>query len=60
LCAHTLKGSARGIGAWRLARAAERAELAAEASEPDLTPAITQLLKALEEARSAVSRRLHE
>ena len=27
--AHTLKGSARGIGAWRVARAAERLELAA-------------------------------
>ena len=27
--AHTLKGSARGIGAWRVARAAERLEEAA-------------------------------
>ena len=28
--AHKLKGAARGIGAWNLARAAERAELMAE------------------------------
>ena len=27
--AHTLKGSARGIGAWRVAQAAERVERAA-------------------------------
>src|ERR1700676_4404900 len=30
--AHTLKGSARGIGAWRVARAAEAVEAAAGAS----------------------------
>lgn len=33
--AHTLKGSARGIGAWRVARAAEALELAAGASDAD-------------------------
>ena len=35
LCAavHTFKGSARGVGAWRLARAAEAVELAAQAEE---------------------------
>ena len=36
--AHTLKGSARGIGAWRVARAAELLEQAAEedgGEEPD-------------------------
>lgn len=31
--AHTLKGSARGIGAWRVARAAETLELAGNAGE---------------------------
>ena len=29
MLAHTMKGSARGIGAWRVARAAEALELAA-------------------------------
>jgi hypothetical protein len=28
MIAHTMKGSARGIGAWRVARAAEAVELA--------------------------------
>src|SRR5690349_8857859 len=32
--AHTLKGSARGIGAWRVAHAAETLELAGNAGEP--------------------------
>ena len=31
MLAHTLKGSARGIGAWRVARAAEALELAGDA-----------------------------
>src|SRR3954462_4499615 len=42
--AHTLKGSARGIGAWRVARAAEALELA---GSPD---ALEQLTVATEEA----------
>lgn len=33
--AHKLKGAARGIGAWRLARAAERAELMGVAGQSD-------------------------
>src|SRR5436305_13455602 len=32
--AHTLKGSARGIGAWRVAHAAELLELAAASGNP--------------------------
>lgn len=32
--AHTLKGSARGIGAWRVAQAAETLELAGNSGEP--------------------------
>jgi HPt (histidine-containing phosphotransfer) domain-containing protein len=57
-CAHTLKGSARGIGAWRLARAAEQVERAAAAGVPDVAPAMAQLLSAVDEARSAIARRL--
>jgi HPt (histidine-containing phosphotransfer) domain-containing protein len=57
-CAHTLKGSARGIGAWRLARAAEQVERVAAASAPDVAAAVAQLLGAVDEARSAIARRL--
>src|ERR1043166_7417627 len=38
--AHTLKGSARGVGAWRVAAAAEAVELAAS-GDGDLAAAIT-------------------
>src|SRR5262249_56378628 len=42
--AHTLKGSARGIGAWRVARAAEAVEIAAgSAAERELEAAIARL-----------------
>src|ERR1700719_2584527 len=40
--AHTLKGSARGVGAWRVAAAAEAVEVAA-AGDGDLSAAITRL-----------------
>ncbi|MFC4349649.1 Hpt domain-containing protein [Kordiimonas lipolytica] len=33
--AHKLKGAARGIGAWRMARAAERAEMMGEPAADD-------------------------
>ena len=33
MLAHTMKGSARGIGAWRVARAAEALELAGGTDE---------------------------
>jgi HPt (histidine-containing phosphotransfer) domain-containing protein len=56
-CAHTLKGSARGIGAWRLALAAERVERAA-ADGGDLGAALAQMHAALEAARVAVNERL--
>ena len=53
--AHTLKGSARGIGAWRVARAAEMLELAA-ASEPDrAAEALDQLAAAADEARTVIA-----
>ncbi len=65
--AHTLKGSARGIGAWRVARAAELLEDAAGAGgaeqagcdEPhDLADAIEELKAASLEASAAIGGRL--
>ena len=65
--AHTLKGSARGIGAWRVARAAELLEHAAAAGggeeancdEPhDLADAIDELKAASLEASAAIGGRL--
>lgn len=58
--AHTLKGSARGIGAWRVARAADRLEQAAagEGSEEALSAAIAELESASLEARAAIVARL--
>jgi HPt (histidine-containing phosphotransfer) domain-containing protein len=58
--AHTLSGSARGVGAWRVAAAAESLERAvAEARElaaamEQLAPAIERLVAAVGEARLAV------
>jgi HPt (histidine-containing phosphotransfer) domain-containing protein len=58
--AHTLKGSARGIGAWRVAQAAERLEqVAAEtADETAIGAAIADLEAASFEARVAIGLRL--
>jgi len=60
--AHTLKGSARGIGAWRVAEAAERLEHAATgaADEAALLAAIGELETASLEARVAIGLRLSE
>lgn len=50
--AHTLKGSARGIGAWAVARAAGDVESAAQTShQPHLAPALSRLTLAIGEAR---------
>ncbi len=58
--AHTLKGSARGIGAWRVARAAERVEHAAGSAgrEAALTDAVAELKAASLEASAAIGARL--
>jgi HPt (histidine-containing phosphotransfer) domain-containing protein len=58
--AHTLKGSARGIGAWRVAQAAERLERAAAsaADERTMQAAIAELEAASFEARVAIGLRL--
>jgi HPt (histidine-containing phosphotransfer) domain-containing protein len=50
--AHTLKGSALGIGAWRVARAAEAVELAGVGS---LEVAVEALSGSIEEARSVIA-----
>ena len=50
--AHTLKGSARGIGAWRVARAAEALEVA-DATQRDA--ALDALVAAAEEARAVIA-----
>ena len=54
--AHTLKGSARGIGAWPVAQAAERLEQAATsaANEAAMLAAIAELEAASFEARLAI------
>jgi HPt (histidine-containing phosphotransfer) domain-containing protein len=52
--AHTLKGSARGIGAWRVARAAELLELAG-ASGHSTTDALDGLTAASDEARTVIA-----
>jgi HPt (histidine-containing phosphotransfer) domain-containing protein len=66
--AHTLKGSARGIGAWRVARAAELVENAANGegrstdsatgSAAAMDEAVTELKSASLEASAAIGARL--
>jgi hypothetical protein len=50
--AHTIKGSARGVGAWPVARAAEAVECASPAG---LAPAVAALAAAAGEARAAIA-----
>jgi HPt (histidine-containing phosphotransfer) domain-containing protein len=50
--AHTLKGSARGIGAWGVARAAEALERAAPEQQ---SGSIRALGSAIEQARAAIA-----
>ncbi len=52
--AHTLKGSASGIGAWSVVRAAEAAELAATKGEGECDVAVRGLAAAVDEARCAI------
>ncbi len=53
--AHTLNGSARGIGAWRVARAAEALELAASNRTDEVGRALDRLSAATEEARAVIA-----
>ena len=52
MIAHTLKGSARGIGAWRVARAAEAVELA---GGTESGAALERLAAATDEARAVIA-----
>lgn len=52
--AHTLKGSAVGIGARRVARAAGAAELAASRTPDECSLAIAELAQTVEEARAQI------
>jgi len=57
--AHTMIGSARSIGAWHLARAAEQLERAvSEGNEPALVEAIAALKFASLEVNAAIEARL--
>ena len=51
--AHTLTGSARGIGAWRVADASEALERAVRETT-NLVPALTRLAAAVEDARLVI------
>ena len=55
--AHTLKGSAHGIGAWRVARAADHLERTArqECAEQDLKCNIDALIAATDEVRRLIA-----
>ena len=60
--AHTLTGSARGIGAWRVAHAAERLECVAggPSGAAALHEAVEELKRATTEASAAIAARLGE
>jgi HPt (histidine-containing phosphotransfer) domain-containing protein len=58
--AHTLKGSASGIGAGGVARAAEAAERAAGAAPLECSAAVDRLAQAVEEARALIADLLRE
>ena len=53
--AHTLKGSAVGIGATRVASAAAKVEATARVKPGESSRAIDELAQAVEEARAAIS-----
>ena len=53
--AHTLKGSAAGIGAGQVARAAEAAELSASRTPRKCSLAIDQLAEAVDEIRGQIA-----
>ena len=56
IAAHTLKGSGRAVGAWRIARIAEQAERSDFNDRPELiAQTMTLLEEAAEEARSFIT-----
>jgi len=53
--AHTIKGSARGLGMWRVAAAAEAVEQATRGAAPaDLAQAVRELAAAVREVQAAI------
>jgi HPt (histidine-containing phosphotransfer) domain-containing protein len=57
--AHTLKGSARGIGAWRIAEAADAVEMKAIRSNArEVAAAVARLAAAVDEAKAVIADRL--
>ena len=58
--AHTLKGSAAGIGASRVAQTARAAEIAAGLSPPECVQAVDRLAAAVDEARALIAELLRE
>jgi Hpt domain len=57
--AHTLKGSARGIGAWRVAAAADAVEVnAMRPNAADVAGAVARLAVAVEETKAVIADRL--
>lgn len=59
--AHTIKGSARGIGAWRIARDAETVEMAAAcAGAAELDVAMVRLMASVGEVQAAIAHRLRD
>ena len=53
--AHTMKGSARGLGAWRVAAAAEAVELAPDMAADALVAALSALRATVEEAETVIT-----
>lgn len=57
MAAHTLKGSSRAVGAWRIARLAQQAEALVCSAEPE---ACSDAISKLEAAASEASRFFHQ
>lgn len=53
--AHTMKGSARGIGAWRLARAADAVEAAALSAPANLPKTVLALAACVDEVKAVIA-----
>ena len=53
--AHTLKGSARAVGAWRVAECAERLETSARAGASAHNIALAELGQAVKEVRTVIA-----
>jgi HPt (histidine-containing phosphotransfer) domain-containing protein len=58
--AHTLKGSAAGIGASRVAETASATEIAARESAAECVAAVDRLAAAVDEARALIAELLRE